>query len=183
VRPLAQTEGHDAAGLVDELVPGVTAMIEQVIVGAEDSVGEPIVACDVGKTSTRSPSARSQAVVLVGEHPSESLAWLLGKLQKSENAVRLIFERPELVGPRPPASTDLRRRRARPLARAVSGARYAHQQRRDNTKPKCQSGPRPDRCDARDRDQLEQAGADDPAVPAAPQNPKGRVFSVAESMA
>jgi hypothetical protein len=42
--PIAQSEGHDSPREVDELVPGVTAMVDDVVVGLEDAVGEPVVA-------------------------------------------------------------------------------------------------------------------------------------------
>src|SRR5216684_359395 len=42
--PVAQADGHDGPGLVDELVPGEAAVVEDVVVGAEDAVGEPVVA-------------------------------------------------------------------------------------------------------------------------------------------
>jgi hypothetical protein len=42
--PVAQADRHDGPGLVDELVPGIAAVIEDVVVGAEDAVGEPVVA-------------------------------------------------------------------------------------------------------------------------------------------
>lgn len=42
--PLAQSDGHDAPGLVGELVPGVTAMIEDGLVGLEDAGPGPVVA-------------------------------------------------------------------------------------------------------------------------------------------
>ena len=42
--PVAQADRHDGPGLVDEPVPGVTAMLDDVVVRAEDSVGEPVVA-------------------------------------------------------------------------------------------------------------------------------------------
>ena len=42
--PVAQSEGHDAPGLIDELVPGVAAMADDVVVGCEDAVREPVVA-------------------------------------------------------------------------------------------------------------------------------------------
>jgi hypothetical protein len=42
--PVAQADGHDAPGLVDELVPRRTAVIEDVLVGAEDPVREPVLA-------------------------------------------------------------------------------------------------------------------------------------------
>ena len=42
--PIAQSDGHDAPGLIDELVPCVAAMIDDVVVGFEHAVGEPIVA-------------------------------------------------------------------------------------------------------------------------------------------
>jgi len=42
--PLAQAEGHDAPGLLDELVPGEAAVIDDVVVGLEDAVRQPVVA-------------------------------------------------------------------------------------------------------------------------------------------
>ena len=42
--PVAQSDGHDAPGLVDELVPGVAAVSDDVVVAFEHVVGEPIVA-------------------------------------------------------------------------------------------------------------------------------------------
>jgi hypothetical protein len=36
---VAQTDGHDAPWPIDELVPGVAAGIENVVVGFEDTIG------------------------------------------------------------------------------------------------------------------------------------------------
>jgi hypothetical protein len=44
VRPLAQSDGHDAPGLIDELVPSVAAMVDEIVVGFEEAVREPVVA-------------------------------------------------------------------------------------------------------------------------------------------
>ena len=44
MRPLAQSDGHDAPWLIDELVPCLTAVVDEIVVGVEDTVGEPIVA-------------------------------------------------------------------------------------------------------------------------------------------
>jgi hypothetical protein len=44
VNPIAQAVGHDDPGLVDELVPSVTEVIDDLLVGGEDPVGEPVVA-------------------------------------------------------------------------------------------------------------------------------------------
>ena len=44
MRPLAQADGHDAPWLIDEAVPGVAAVVDDVVVGREDAVREPIVA-------------------------------------------------------------------------------------------------------------------------------------------
>jgi hypothetical protein len=41
--PLAVSDGHDAPGLADQLAPGITAMIDDLVVGFEDAVGEPII--------------------------------------------------------------------------------------------------------------------------------------------
>ena len=42
--PLAQSDGHDPPGLLDELVPSVAAVVDDIVVGFEDAVGEPVVA-------------------------------------------------------------------------------------------------------------------------------------------
>src|SRR6266496_1931053 len=44
MRPVAQADGHDSPRLVDQLVPGVAAVVEDVLVGLEYPVGEPVVA-------------------------------------------------------------------------------------------------------------------------------------------
>ena len=44
MRPIAQADRHDRPWLVDELVPGKAAVFEDVAVGAEHAVGEPVVA-------------------------------------------------------------------------------------------------------------------------------------------
>ena len=41
--PLAQSDGHDAPRLIDELVSRTT-MVDELVVGFEDAVGEPVVA-------------------------------------------------------------------------------------------------------------------------------------------
>ena len=37
------SDGHDALGLNDQFVPGITAMIDDLVIGFEDAVGEPVV--------------------------------------------------------------------------------------------------------------------------------------------
>ena len=44
MRPLAQADGHDAPGLIDELVPCLAAVIDEIVIGFEYTVGEPVVA-------------------------------------------------------------------------------------------------------------------------------------------
>ena len=44
MRPIAQTDGHDAPWLIDEVVPGIAAVIEEIVVGGEDAIGQPVVA-------------------------------------------------------------------------------------------------------------------------------------------
>ena len=43
MRPFAHPDGFDACGLADQLVPSITAMIDNLVVGFEDVVGEPII--------------------------------------------------------------------------------------------------------------------------------------------
>lgn len=42
--PLAVADGPDAPGLIDELVPCLAAVVEDVVVGLEDAVRQPVVA-------------------------------------------------------------------------------------------------------------------------------------------
>ena len=42
--PLSQSDGHDAPGLIGELVPSLAAIVDEIVVGFEDAVREPIVA-------------------------------------------------------------------------------------------------------------------------------------------
>ena len=44
MRPLAQSDGHDAPRLVDELVPSIAAMVDEIVVGFEDTIRKPVVA-------------------------------------------------------------------------------------------------------------------------------------------
>ena len=41
---MAQSDGHDPPGLIGELVPSIAAMVDEIIVGFEDAIGEPVVA-------------------------------------------------------------------------------------------------------------------------------------------
>ena len=41
---MAQSDGHDAPRLIDELVPRRTTMVDEIVVGFEDAVGQPVVA-------------------------------------------------------------------------------------------------------------------------------------------
>lgn len=43
MRPLAKSDGFDAGRLSDKLVPGIAAMVDDLGVGFEDAVGEPVV--------------------------------------------------------------------------------------------------------------------------------------------
>src|SRR5271156_183409 len=42
--PIANADGHDPPGLIDEVVPSLAAMVDDVVVGFKDSVWEPVVA-------------------------------------------------------------------------------------------------------------------------------------------
>src|SRR5271156_4615086 len=42
--PLAQSDGHDPPRLIDELVPSIATVVDDVVEGFEDSVREPVVA-------------------------------------------------------------------------------------------------------------------------------------------
>jgi hypothetical protein len=42
--PIAHSNGHDSPGLIDDFVPCLAAVIDDIVVGFEDAIGYPIVA-------------------------------------------------------------------------------------------------------------------------------------------
>ena len=44
MRPFAASDGHDAPRLIDEFVPCLATMVDDVVVRCEDAVGEPVIA-------------------------------------------------------------------------------------------------------------------------------------------
>jgi hypothetical protein len=42
--PIAQTDGHDFPGLIDDFVSGVAAMVDDIVGRLEDPVREPVIA-------------------------------------------------------------------------------------------------------------------------------------------
>jgi hypothetical protein len=42
--PFAQPDGHDPPRLIDEPIPGLAAMLQQIVIGFEDAIGERVVA-------------------------------------------------------------------------------------------------------------------------------------------
>ncbi len=62
MRPFSHPDGHDDPGLFDEAVPNVTAMVEDILIGREDPIREPVVR-----------ERRQRAVPLV-TIPSETLS-------------------------------------------------------------------------------------------------------------
>ena len=42
--PIAKADGHDDPGLSYEAVPSLAAMIEQIVIGCKNAIGEPVVA-------------------------------------------------------------------------------------------------------------------------------------------
>ena len=52
--PSAVSNGHDAPGLTDQAVPSMAAMIDNLVVGFEYAVGEPV----IRKTACLFPAAR-----------------------------------------------------------------------------------------------------------------------------
>jgi len=42
--PVGKSDGHDVPTLIDEFVPCLAAVVDEIVVGIEDAVGEPVVA-------------------------------------------------------------------------------------------------------------------------------------------
>ena len=55
--PIAHTDGHDGPRLIDEVIPGIAAMVDDVVVAFEDAVREPVFAHESQMFSTGFNSA------------------------------------------------------------------------------------------------------------------------------
>ncbi len=53
MRPFSVPDGHDFPWLSDELVPSVAAMIDDIVMVSEDTVGEPVVAQELPEVLDR----------------------------------------------------------------------------------------------------------------------------------
>jgi transposase len=53
--PIAQTDGHDAPGLIEEGIPGAAAMVDDIVVGFEDAVRQPVDGVDGAPTASKVP--------------------------------------------------------------------------------------------------------------------------------
>jgi len=51
--PIPQSDGHDPPGLVDDPVPGVAAVFDDVVLVLEDPVGEVVVAQELPEVFDR----------------------------------------------------------------------------------------------------------------------------------
>lgn len=51
--PVSQPDRHDAPGLFDEAIPGIAAVIDDIVVRAEDAVGQPVVAHELPQVLDR----------------------------------------------------------------------------------------------------------------------------------
>jgi hypothetical protein len=67
--PVSQADRHDTPGSVDQLVPRVAAMIDDVLTTVEDAIGEPV----VGRTARRSRSHSVRA--LGGQWHERDIRW------------------------------------------------------------------------------------------------------------
>jgi hypothetical protein len=67
---LAQSDRHNPPGLVDELVPGIAAGVDQIVIGFEDTVREPVVAHELPDVLDRMSSGdfdgKGRMVMLAG---------------------------------------------------------------------------------------------------------------------
>ena len=70
---MAQSDGHNPPGLIGEFVPSITAMVDEIVVGFEDAIGEPVVAHELPDVLHRVELLEKFHVVLllfpVGENP------------------------------------------------------------------------------------------------------------------
>jgi hypothetical protein len=71
--PLAHADGHDAPRLIDEIVPGKAAVVDDVVIGFEDAV----------RVRIASPEMLPSVVVL--PHLKCSRRWLGGEDEESQH--------------------------------------------------------------------------------------------------
>ena len=59
MRSFAATDGHDVPWLIDELVSCVAAVVDDVVVGCEDAIGDPVVGHELPDVDSSSESFSS----------------------------------------------------------------------------------------------------------------------------
>ena len=64
--PLPEADGHDAPGLIDELVPDVAAVINDIVVRGVDTVRQPVVAHELPDVLDRLRALKTR----IGAHRS-----------------------------------------------------------------------------------------------------------------
>ncbi len=82
--PVAQPNGHDGPGLVGELDPGVAAVIDDIVVTAEDPIGEPVLT----QGAPQMFSAGSSSAARAG--PSYGLPGQLATLRVASASCRVV---------------------------------------------------------------------------------------------
>src|SRR5665647_1584398 len=97
--PLAQADGHDQPGLIDELVPGLAAQRDDVVVGREDPVREPVVAHELPDILDR--------VQFWGSGRQEQQGYVVGQLELGRDVPACLVEDQDGVGAGIDGPTDL----------------------------------------------------------------------------
>src|SRR4029077_7091958 len=70
--PLAQSDGHDSPGLIDELVPRHTAVVDEIVVRFEDAVRQPVVTQELPEVFDRIEAPKPAGAPGV---PTHAAAW------------------------------------------------------------------------------------------------------------
>src|SRR6267378_1869439 len=87
--PIAQADRHDGPRLVDEAVPGKAAVIDDVVVGLEDAVGEPVVADELPDVFDRVELGRLRRQlppVTISPHCGSESTWTIRTLLQSASS-------------------------------------------------------------------------------------------------
>ena len=76
MRPIAPADGHDGPGSIDEFVPCLTAVVDDVVVGCEDPVRQPVIAHELPDILHRVELGRAGREQEDGDVVTSSLAEL-----------------------------------------------------------------------------------------------------------
>lgn len=93
--PIAQARLHDPQRLADEIAPGEAAVVDDVVVGFEDAVRQPVIAYELPDFLDRLELIANLRLLAAGKQASQPSTALIGMMTswgKSDDVIRADYK-------------------------------------------------------------------------------------------